>query len=75
MSVWSEFEDWRDSMHCGGEKPVEWREAEIGAKYEMYDAIYDKVVKTVKCTEANKGEIERSLNDSTNDIWWYRKAV
>ena len=73
MSVWTEFENWRDDLYCGGEPEREMIEAEIGAKYEMYDAAWDKVVKTVICTEANKAEIEKSLNDSTNDLWWYRK--
>lgn len=75
MSVWTQFEDWRDSLYCGGEPEEEWCEAEIGAKYEMYDAAWDKVVKVVTCTEKNKDAIERSLNDDSNDLWWYRKAV
>lgn len=74
MSVWTDFENWRDEMHCGGEEPKEWHEAEIGAKYEMYDAVYDKVEKTIICTESNKDMIEKSLNDDINDIWWWRKV-
>ena len=73
MSVWTEFENWRDSIYCGGEPEREWKEAEIGAKYEEYDAVYGRVTKVVTCTEKNKAMIERSLNDDTNDIWWYRK--
>ena len=34
---------------------------------------YDKVMKVVTCTEQNKAEIERSLNDTENDLWYYRK--
>lgn len=75
MSVWRDFENWRDDIHCGGEPEREWIEAEIGAKYEMYDAVWDKVEKTVTCTEKNKWEIEKSLNDNINDIWWWRKVV
>lgn len=74
MSVWTDFENWRDSIHCGGEPPVAWIEAEVGAKYEEYDAINDTVERVITCTWSNKDEIERSLNDSEADIWWYRKA-
>ena len=73
MSVWTEFENWRDSIYCGGEPEREWIEAEIGAKYELFDLIYDRVEKVVTCTENNKHMIEKSLNDSTNDMWYYRK--
>ncbi len=74
MGVWKDFENWRDNIYCGGEKPQERIEAEIGAEYELYDAIYDKVEEIVVCTEENKDTIERSLNDNSNDIWWYRKV-
>ena len=74
MSVWSDFENWRDSIHCGGEEPKEWCEAEIGAEYELYDAVWDKVINTIVCTADNKDKIEESLNDDINDLWWYRKV-
>ena len=73
MGVWKDFEDWRDSLYCGGERPREWIEAELGARYEMYDCVYDKVVKVITCTEKNKAKIEESLNDTENDLWYYRK--
>lgn len=73
MSIWKEFEDWRDSLYCGGERPREWIEAELGARYELYDAVYDKVTKVVVCTTENKDKIEKSLNDNLNDLWRYRK--
>ena len=73
MGVWKDFEDWRDSLYCGGERPKERREAELGARYELFDCVYDKVMKVVTCTEQNKAEIERSLNDTENDLWYYRK--
>lgn len=77
MSVWTQFENQRDEIYCGSrwDKPEEWREAEIGAKYEMYDAVYGRVEKVVTCTEKNKAEIEKSLNDSINDAWWWRKVA
>ena len=75
MNVWTQFENWRDGIHCGGTEPKEWIEAEIGAKYEMYDAVWDKVEKTVTCTKNNKDMIEKSLNDDINDIWWWRKVA
>ena len=74
MSVWSDFENWRDDIHCGGEKPKKWWEAEIGAEYELYDAVWDKVINTIVCTADNKDKIEQSLNDDINDMWWYRKV-
>ena len=76
MSVLTEFENWRDEIYCGSrfDQPEEWREAEIGAKYEMYDAVNCKVEKVVICTEKNKNEIEMSLNNKENDLWWYRKV-
>ena len=75
MSVWTDFENWRDEMYCGGERPIERVEAEIGARYELYDYVYGRVEKTITCTEKNKDMIERSLNDYENDMWSYRKAV
>ena len=69
-----DYENWRDSFYCGGERPVERIEAELGAIYELYDYINDKVMQTVVCTEYNKDKIEDSLNDSTNDMWTYRRA-
>ena len=74
MSVWSQFEDWRNEIHCGGEQPKEWIEAEIGAEYELYNPVWDKVEETVVCTEDNTDKIEKSLNDDINDLWWYRKV-
>ena len=75
MSVWTDFENWRDSMHCGGEEPKEWIEAEIGAKYELRDYVYDRVEKIVVCTKNNKDAIERNLNDENNDLWGYHKIA
>ena len=75
MSVWADFENWRDSIYCGGEPEPEYREAEIGVKYELYDCVYGRVEKVVTCTEKNKAEIERSLNDNNNDIWYWRKVA
>jgi len=68
-----DFEAWRDSFHCGGEPPREWIEAELGAVYELYDAVLDKVVRVIVCTASNKDGIEKSLNYDTDDIWWWRK--
>lgn len=73
MGVWRDFERWRDSIYCGGERPKEWIEAELGARYELFDCVYDKVRKTAVCTEKNKAEIEASLNDDINDLWYWRK--
>ena len=73
MGIWTEFENWRDSLYCGGEREYERIEAEIGAEYELFDYIYDRVEKVVICTEENKAMIEKSLNDSTNDMWTYRR--
>ena len=75
MNVWKEFENWRDEIHCGGSEPEEWFEAEIGTRYELWDAINQEVEETVICTPENKEMIERSLNDTDNDMWWYRKAA
>lgn len=75
MNVWKEFENWRDEMHCGGKEPEDWFEAIVGERYELWDCIEQKVEKTIVCTEENKDRIERSLNDSDNDMWYYRKAV
>ena len=69
-----EYETWRDSFHCGGERPVETIEAEVGATYEVYDYIECAVTGTILCTEENKESIEKVINDSTNDMWTYRKA-
>lgn len=74
MSVWSDFENWRDNLYCGGEREYDRVEAEIGAKYELYDYVYGRVEKVITCTEKNKDMIERSLNDTENDMWTYRKA-
>ena len=73
MSIWTEFENWRDSLYCGGEREYEPIEAEIGAKYELVDYVYDRVEKVVTCTEKNKAQIEKSLNDTTIDSWGYRR--
>lgn len=75
MNVWKEYEDWRNSLYCGGrERPREYKEAEIGARYEVVDYIHDfKVVDVVICTEENKRKIEYNLNDPENDMWGYRK--
>lgn len=69
-----DYENWRDSFHVGGERPIERIEAEIGVTYELYDYIYDRVERTVVCTEENKEIIEDSLNDMENDMWAYRRA-
>lgn len=72
-----DFENWRDEIHCGGrfDRPREYIEAEIGAKYEVVDYVNDfKVVDVVICTEENKRNIEYNLNDRENDMWGYRKV-
>lgn len=74
MGAYTDFENWRDDLYCGGEPPREWIEAELGAVYELYDAVVDKVVRVIVCTASNKDGIEKSLNYETNDdIWWWRK--
>ena len=75
MSVWTDFENWRDSLYCGGEPEHERIEAEVGAKYELYDYINSRVESVVICTEENKAMIERSLNDHENDMWCYCKVA
>ena len=74
--MYTEYERWRDDIYCGGEPEPERIEAIIGVKYELYDAVWDKIVRTEICTEANKAEIEKSLNESfeVNDVWWWRKV-
>ena len=75
--MYTEFERWRDEIYCGGyEMPTEHIEAVIGVKYELYDNVNDEIVRTEICTEANKAEIEKSLNESfeVNDMWWWRKV-
>ena len=75
MDAFRQFENWRDEIYCGGyEEPERWVEAEIGAKYEEYDYVYGRVVRTITCTEKNKAMIKNNLNDHNNDIWGYRKA-
>ena len=69
-----DFENWRDSIHCGGEEPVERISAIVGQRYERYDYINREVVETVICTIENRAKIERALNDTENDMWTYRLA-
>lgn len=76
MSVWTDFENQRDEIYCGrwDDEPERYEEAEIGAKYKLYNAGYGKVEKIVTCTAKNKEEIEKSLNDNDNFYWWYEKV-
>jgi hypothetical protein len=77
MSIWTEFENQRNEIYCGGyDEPKEHIEAVIGATYELYDNIQGGVVKTEVCTDANKDEIEKSLNTRyyENDMWWWRQV-
>ena len=68
-----DFENWSDSFYCGGEPPRERIEAKIGGIYELYDAVWDKVVNVIVCTASNKDDIESLLNDNSNGIWWWRR--
>lgn len=76
MSIWRQFENWRDEIHCGSRYDKPWREAEIGERYELFDAVWDKVLKVVTCSESNRDEIEWSLNNNDYDDAprYYRKA-
>ena len=73
MGAYTDFENWRDDLYCGGEPPREYVEAELGATYELYDAINSRIEELVVCTPENKSKIESSLNDDMNDMWWWRK--
>ena len=74
MNIWKEYEDWRDNIHCGGERPEDWTEAEQGATYELVWLPTDEVLEVVTCTAENKERIERNLNDWSNDLQRFRKA-
>ena len=81
-----DYENWRDEMHCGSrlDRPRAWTEAEVGATYQAVcwahpiwndngEVVDYEVLEEVVCTEENKSEIERVLNDPEADYWGYRR--
>lgn len=67
--MYTEYEQWRDSFHCGGfdcmEEP-ERKTVEIGTKLYLFCFGEPECSKIV--TESNKAWIEKKLNDKYNDV-------
>lgn len=70
--MYTEFEQWRDSFHCGGfdtrEEP-ERKTVEIGTK--LYLICFGEPECSMIVTVNNKAWIERKLNDRNNDVTEY----